>query len=153
MSRLLTIRNRQRVRRVDPKALRRLTRHLLSVQLGAPSFDLCLHLVDAREMARVNHQFLQHPGSTDVFTFDHSDPPDPAQCAPKPHARGWLTGHTRAQDLQGELFLSLDDAVAQARVFRTTWQAELARYIVHGFLHLTGHDDRAPSDRRRMKRV
>ena len=32
----------------------------------------------AEEMARVNWQFLQHEGSTDVITFDHSAPGAPA---------------------------------------------------------------------------
>ena len=56
-------------------------------------------------------------------------------------------------ELHGELFVSIDDAVAQARRFGTSWQAELVRYVVHGLLHLQGHDDRAPAVRRKMKRV
>jgi probable rRNA maturation factor len=42
--------------------------------------------------------------------------------------------------LHGELFICLDDAVKQAREFRTTWQSELTRYVIHGLLHLCGHD-------------
>jgi probable rRNA maturation factor len=55
--------------------------------------------------------------------------------------------------LHGELFICLDDAVAQAREFRTTWQAELARYVIHGVLHLRGFDDTTPAARRKMKRA
>jgi probable rRNA maturation factor len=40
----------------------------------------------------------------------------------------------------------------QAREFRTTWQGELARYVIHGLLHLCGHDDLSPKPRRKMKR-
>jgi probable rRNA maturation factor len=40
----------------------------------------------------------------------------------------------------------------QARRFGVTWQAELARYIIHGILHLRGHDDQNATARRRMKR-
>ncbi|PYJ97280.1 MAG: hypothetical protein DME23_16275, partial [Verrucomicrobia bacterium] len=43
-------------------------------------------------------------------------------------------------------------AVAQARRFRTTWQSELVRYLVHGVLHLRGYNDRQPKFRRVMKR-
>jgi probable rRNA maturation factor len=44
------------------------------------------------------------------------------------------------------------EAVLQARRFKTSWQSEIVRYIVHGVLHLIGHDDLKPQLRRRMKR-
>ena len=89
-------------------------------------------------MARINERFLQHEGSTDVITFDHAEP------------GGMLNG---ARKLCGEIFICVDDAVAQARVFRTTWPAELVRYAIHGLLHLAGHDDHEPAARRLMKRA
>jgi len=55
--------------------------------------------------------------------------------------------------LHGEIFICLDDAVSQARRFRTTWQTELVRYLVHGVLHLLGYDDATSGDRRAMKRA
>jgi probable rRNA maturation factor len=42
--------------------------------------------------------------------------------------------------------------MTQARQFRTSWQSELVRYIIHGVLHLRGFDDIRPADRRKMKR-
>jgi rRNA maturation RNase YbeY len=41
----------------------------------------------------------------------------------------------------------------QAREFRTTWQSEITRYLVHGVLHLLGHDDSRPAKRRNMKQA
>jgi probable rRNA maturation factor len=46
----------------------------------------------------------------------------------------------------------VDEALIQARRFRTTWQNELLRYIIHGVLHLGGFDDERAASRRRMKR-
>ena len=40
----------------------------------------------------------------------------------------------------------------QAREFGTTWQSEVVRYVIHGLLHLRGHDDLKPAERRVMKR-
>jgi probable rRNA maturation factor len=54
--------------------------------------------------------------------------------------------------LHGELFVCVDEAIVQAKKFRTSWQSEIARYIVHGILHLLGHDDLKSNLRRRMKR-
>ena len=133
MNQTLVFKNRQRVRRVDTPLLRRITRWLLAESLGVPEYELCVHLVGASEMARVNEAFLQHEGSTDVITFDHSE-------SARPHA------------LHGELFICLDDAVKQAKEFNTTWQSELTRYLIHGLLHLRGHDDQTPADRRVMKK-
>jgi probable rRNA maturation factor len=58
----------------------------------------------------------------------------------------------RRQHVHGEIFISIDDAKSQAREFRTSWQSELARYVIHGVLHLRGFDDLRPADRRKMKR-
>jgi probable rRNA maturation factor len=156
MSRTLSVRNRQRVRRVNTPLLRRITLHVLEEQLRVSDFEIAIHLVAAPEMARVNAAFLQHEGSTDVITFDHSNlvAADvkrlskqnslPSQRLEPPHV-GCYAG------LDGELFICLDDAVKQARAFRTTWQSELTRYVIHGLLHLRGHDDLKPDARRKMK--
>ena len=141
MSLELTIRNRQRKRRVDSRLLRQITTGLLRDLLVVESVELGVTIVAAPEMARMNWQFLQHEGSTDVITFDHSE----AQESRRQAAPG-------CRQINGELFLCVDEAVAQARSFRTTWQAELVRYVVHGILHLLGHDDHHAAPRRRMKR-
>lgn len=157
MTRTLSLQNRQRVRRVDTRLLRRLTLHVLEHELNIQSFELAVHLVGAKEMAQVNWNFLQHEGSTDVITFDHSELVgadvrrlSKSDAAPTKGSESPHVDSCRA--LSGELFVCVDDAVKQAREFRTTWQSELARYVIHGLLHLCGHDDLSPAPRRQMKR-
>ena len=101
-----------------------------------PAGDLGICLVSSNEMARLNETHLSHAGVTDVITFDYGNPSEGQHPA----------------CLNGEIFICLDEAVSQARRFRTSWESELARYVIHGLLHLTGYDDRRPGDRRRMKR-
>lgn len=125
----MAVSNRQSLQRVSRAAVRRWALAALHA-LGCDG-DVAIHLVGAREMTRLNQQFLQHEGSTDIITFDHGSAPG---------------------RLVGELFISIPDAVEQAASFRTTWEAELGRYIIHGLLHLAGEDDLAPAARRRMKR-
>jgi probable rRNA maturation factor len=156
MIRTLSVRNRQRVRRVNTPLLRRITLHVLEEELRVSDFEVAIHLVAAPEMARVNWNFLQHEGSTDVITFDHSSlvaadvrrlsnsNASSAKGSKPPHVGYYAR-------LDGELFICLDDAVKQAREFRTTWQSELTRYVIHGLLHLCGHDDLKPAARRKMK--
>jgi probable rRNA maturation factor len=157
MSRTLSLQNRQRVRRVDTRLLRRLTLHVLREELKIPSFELAIHLVGAKEMAQVNWDFLQHEGSTDVITFDHSElaGADVRRLSKSDSASAKRSESPYVDSypaLNGELFICLDDAVKQAREFRTTWQSELTRYAIHGLLHLCGHDDLSPEPRRKMKR-
>jgi probable rRNA maturation factor len=132
----LSLRNRQRTRPVDLSLLRRIARALLSELLRLKDYELGLHLVAASEMTRLNKQFLDHLGSTDVITFDYGEETESAS----------------SSTLHGEVFICIDDAVKQARRFRTTWQSELARYLVHGVLHLLGYDDLQPRARSELKR-
>lgn len=134
----LQIRNRQRDRRLNLPFLRLLLRHALADQLRVAAAELCFHFVGAEEMARVNWQFLQHEGSTDVITFDYGVPP--------------VVGDAPTTGLSGEAFICVADAVKQAREFKTTWQEEVVRYAVHALLHLLGYDDLQPAKRRVMKR-
>jgi probable rRNA maturation factor len=134
----VVIANRQRTKKINGRLLKQLA-HALFAETGVARAELGVNLVRAAEMARVNQAFLNHEGSTDVITFDYL-PPEP---------------RTQASDreLHGELFICVDDAVAQAKEFKTSWQSELVRYLVHGVLHLLGHDDLQAGPRRKMKRA
>jgi probable rRNA maturation factor len=156
MRRELVLRNRQLTRRVDLRMLRRIAETVLRDHLEIESYELGIHLIGVSEMSRLSEQFLQHEGSTDVITFDHTE-----------NARGrgqeamgeWRVARGRRGEawegagIYGEIFISVDDAVRQARQFRTSWQVEVVRYVIHGLLHLRGHDDLQAAARRRMKRV
>jgi probable rRNA maturation factor len=130
----LAIRNRQRVRPVNVSALRSFTQQLLEAELGLVDYALGIQLVGVKAMAEINWRHLQHEGPTDIITFDHRDE----------------TSDDRA--LHGELFICVPVAEAQAGEFRTRWFEELARYVIHGILHLRGYDDLTPKERRLMKR-
>jgi probable rRNA maturation factor len=135
----VTFANRQRARRINPRALRPLVETLLGELLELRAANLAVSFVAASDMTRLNETFLHHAGSTDVITFDYSE-------------RGTRNAKL-GTDLHGEIVVCVDEANLQARRFRTTWQAEIVRYVVHGVLHLLGHDDRRAAARRRMKRV
>lgn len=143
----IAIASRQRTKKINSRLLKQIVTALLA-ELKIEGAELGIHLVGAREMARVNWQFLQHEGSTDVITFDHLD----AERARLRFASTRQGVQSAESQLHGELFVCVDDAVAQAKEFKTTWQSEVVRYIVHGVLHLLGHDDLQPDLRRKMKR-
>jgi probable rRNA maturation factor len=81
-------------------------------------------LISDRRMSQLHRQFLGETGSTDVLTFQH-----------------------------GEIFISVETARRQARVFGNSLMRELQLYIVHGLLHLHGFGDRTPAEARKMRRT
>ncbi len=134
----LQVRNRQRDRRINVELLRQIVETLLNEELELDRYELAIHLVSARRMSQVNERFLRHTGSTDVITFDYCD--------------GYGEDLGIDAELAGEVFISVDDALRQAREFSTDWQDEIVRYVIHSLLHLQGHDDLAPAKRKIMKR-
>jgi probable rRNA maturation factor len=133
----IVISNRQR-KKINLRLLRQILRALLA-ELKIHAAELGINLVATREMILINETFLKHKGSTDVITFDHGE------------KRKAEIGKRKL--LHGELFVCVDEAVLQAKQFGTNWPSEIVRYIVHGVLHLVGHDDLKPDLRRKMKRA
>lgn len=85
-------------------------------------------LTDAA-LARIHGDFMGDPTPTDVITF----PGDPAA------------------GTMGEICVSADRAATVAGRRGIDFARELALYIVHGWLHLSGCDDRKPAARREMR--
>jgi probable rRNA maturation factor len=134
--------NSRRLRRIIADALKDEVFHEGITAKGSaasapPACRVTFFLVGAGEMATVNETHLGHDGSTDVITFDYGKFPSAAG---------------ESFHLDGEVFISVDDALSQAREFGTTWQEEVVRYAVHALLHLAGFDDLSTTARRIMKR-
>jgi len=132
----IVVASRQRKKKINTQLLTQIAGALLE-ELKITEAELGINLVGAREMTLVNETFLKHTGSTDVITFDHLE----------------AKAGSRKRELHGELFICVDDARLHARRFGTSWQSETVRYLVHGVLHLLGHDDLKPDSRRKMKRA
>lgn len=81
-------------------------------------------LVDDETSGRVHDQFMGISGATDVITFEH-----------------------------GEIVIGVEVAWRQAAEYGEPELRELFRYLVHGLLHLAGHEDGADAGRARMEAV
>lgn len=129
----LSLTNRQRFRRVNLRKLRPILVSLIEAMTFSVECDLSICLISSPQMTRLNETFLRHAGPTDVLAFDYRDPGE--------------------KTLRGEIFVCVEVAVSQAQRFRTPWQSELVRYVIHGLLHLQGYDDHGAVHRREMKRI
>lgn len=77
----------------------------------------------------VNKEFLGHDYYTDIITFDYSEP----------------------GVVSGDMYISLDTVQSNSRKFRTSYDRELMRVIIHGVLHLCGINDKGPGEREIME--
>jgi probable rRNA maturation factor len=98
---------------------------------GVRDYEISLAFVDDATIHRLNKRFLDHDEPTDVLSFPLSEP--------------------SSRKLQGELVIGAEVARAAAAERGHDVQAELALYVIHGLLHLCGHDDHDDAGRRRMR--
>ena len=148
----VAIANRQRTKKINARLLKKIVLELF-LELNISGAELGINLVGVEEMAKVNWNYLRHAGSTDVITFDYVAKAAQTSRLRSPSPARKMHRRDACATLHGELFICVDEAVFQAKQFGTRWQSEIVRYVVHGVLHLRGHDDLEPDLRRKMKRA
>jgi probable rRNA maturation factor len=113
--------------------LRTLIRATLALE-RARAAEIGVLLADDFALRELNRRWRRIDRATDVISF--------------PYFVG-TRGRTRL--VAGDLAISMDRASDQARRYRVTLGRELARLVVHGTLHLVGHDHHRLAERRRMR--
>jgi probable rRNA maturation factor len=98
---------------------------------GASDALVSITFVSARAIARLNKRHLGHSGPTDVISF----------------ALGAGNQRSSAYPVVGDIYIAPEVARANAVRFGRGVREELARLVVHGTLHVVGHDHPDGSDR------
>ena len=97
--------------------------------LGLKGSAVTVRLVDDREIARLNSEFLHCVGPTNVLSFPAGEDPG--------------SGGAESEDdgnFLGELALSVDALAREAALYGQPPAAHLTRLLAHGILHLAGYD-------------
>ena len=123
----------QRVLALDLRFLTGLAGRALPLVMGVPGEGVSVlggleevevsFLMD-EAMGRVHGEFLGDAAPTDVMTFLH-----------------------------GEILISTETAVRQAGEYGTVPLREVALYLIHGLLHLHGHEDGTAAGFERMREL
>lgn len=100
-------------------------------RLSPPAGSLSLVFLSDEALAQLHADFLDDPTTTDVITFEGQP----------------------AFGLAGEVCVSADTAARYAEDNGADFATELTLYLVHGWLHLAGHDDLQPAKKRAMRRA
>ncbi len=119
---------------VDRPLLRRRARALLR-SLDRRGAELSVKLVDDETMAALNERYRGIAAPTDVLSFSLTE---------GPHA-------DRRGALLGDVVISLETAACQARRGRRSLEDEVLRLLIHGALHLVGHDHERADEAREMR--
>lgn len=120
---------------VDTQALVKLARFALDRLRIHPQADLSILLVDVDTMAAYHRQFMNLPGPTDVMSFPMDELREPAD------------GEDPPQGLLGDIVICPAFTSAQAPENGRTNQEEIEYLLIHGLLHLLGHDHAEPEEK------
>lgn len=80
----------------------------------------------------LNKEHLQHDYLTDILTFPL---------------------HQQGAPILSDIFISIDRVKDNASVLKNSFQDELHRVMVHGVLHLLGHDDHGDENQKAMREL
>jgi probable rRNA maturation factor len=115
---------------LPPDLLERAAQAVLAHQSMAADADLTLVLTGDERIRALNRDFLGRDAPTDVLSFP-ADETDPET------GRRYL----------GDVVISVSRAESQARAGGHALQTELQLLVVHGVLHLLGHDHAGAQER------
>lgn len=124
-----------------PPACRRLSvplRALVALALkqeGRRTGEIAVVLTGDAALRELNRRWRGIDRATDVISFAYDE----------------LEADAATRPVTGDLVVSLERVREQAKRFRVTPGAELARLVLHGALHLCGHDHAQAGERRVMR--
>lgn len=96
-------------------------------KVGTVNYNFC----SDEHLLTINQQFLQHDTYTDIITFDYS----------------------ANLIVSGDIFISIDRVEDNALLYKTPFDQELHRVIVHGVLHLCGYKDKTNQEATQMRKM
>lgn len=132
---------------VDVARWEALARNVLEAEGVSGDVELALLFVDEAAMAELNGRFMGHEGPTDVLAFPIDD--DDVLIGRSPD--GSTSGPDRGPVddvplLLGDVVICPTVAARNAPSHAGTYDDELALLIVHGILHVLGHDHAEPEE-------
>ncbi|WP_114558626.1 rRNA maturation RNase YbeY [Desertihabitans aurantiacus] len=103
-----------------------------------PLAELSILLVDEETMSAYHERFMGEPGPTDVLSFPMDELRAPADDEDPP------------EGLLGDIVLCPSVTSRQAAEHGRTAEEEAEYLLVHGLLHLLGHDHAEPEEKKAM---
>tara|TARA_B110001450_G_scaffold46340_1_gene43075 strand:+ start:1647 stop:2024 length:378 start_codon:yes stop_codon:yes gene_type:complete len=97
----------------------------LGFTIGELSFIFC----SDEYLKKINIKYLTHHFFTDVITFNY----------------------TKEKLLFGDVYISIERVKENSKTYKTSFNEEMFRVIIHGVLHLCGFDDKTKEEKTLMR--
>jgi len=111
---------------------------------GLGKCELSLTLTSDDSIRALNRDYRKKDQPTDVLSFSQIE--EPGSAPPDP-----LAVQNNPGMPLGDVVISIDTALAQARSYRVSPRDRLRTLLIHGFLHLLGYDhERSAVEARKM---
>jgi len=123
---------------VDTERLAGLARFALDLLRIHPQSELSILLVDPDTMSAYHEKYMDEPGPTDVLSFPMDELRAPSGSEEPPLG------------LLGDIVLCPEVTAAQAAENDRTPEEEADYLLIHGLLHLLGHDHAEPAEKKVM---
>jgi probable rRNA maturation factor len=94
-------------------------------EVGEINYIFC----DDEYLLKLNLEFLKHDTLTDVISFDN----------------------TLGKLINGDIFISVERVVENAKEYNDSFEDELHRVMVHGVLHYMGFKDKSDDEIKQMR--
>ena len=92
--------------------------------------DISYYFCDDEYLFNLNKEHLNHETLTDIISFDYS------------------LGNL----INGEIYISIERVVENAKLFETNFETELHRVMIHGIYHYCGFKDKTNEEIKLMRR-
>jgi probable rRNA maturation factor len=117
----------------DTSLLERAARLTLDLESASSDSDMTIVLTDDAQLHELNREYLNVDAPTDVLSFPAGEE-DPETGIP----------------YLGDILISIPRAAQQAQAAGHPVEAEVQLLVVHGTLHLLGHDHAGAEEKERM---
>ena len=94
--------------------------------------DLNYNFCSDEYLHKINVDYLDHDTLTDIITFDNSED---------------------ESTIEGDIFVSIERVKENSQTLNTVFEEEIKRVVIHGLLHLCGHDDHSIEEKVEMRRL
>ena len=137
--------NHHRPYKIDRKKISHIVTEI-SRRLGVAQYEICLQFVSPRKMQALNKKYRHQDKSTDVLSFP--------QYSWKRALKVKSTPTSAVKILNplplGDVIICADEAENNAQETGRTLDKEVCFLLVHGILHLVGHDHMKTPEKKRM---
>lgn len=140
----IRIRNLHRAHILNEAFIKDLIMNILKILKKPRDTELEVIFLNDDSMRTLNRRYKDRDRSTDVLSFK-IDLEEFSEALRK-------TASSGKPKFLGEIFISLDTAFKNTRVFRTSFEEEIVLYIIHAVLHIFGYKDDAAGERLKMSK-